>query len=113
MADNKSAKSNAAGKPAARPTAAPRLVERKARSDAAKVKTPAPKSAKDPAQDDQNPKLSLLADPERIGQMLSDRPAWVDEIGAIIIIVIGIIGFFSLLNATTSATMIAGLTEFI
>ncbi len=44
-------------------------------------------------------------DPERLGRMLHHRPAWVDELAAILLFIFGLVSLLSLLNTATSATL--------
>ncbi len=50
-------------------------------------------------------KLPAFLEPERFGQMLHDRPAWLDEIAAIGLMVAGIVSLLSLFDASASSTL--------
>ncbi len=44
-------------------------------------------------------------DPDRLGRLLHDRPAWVDELFAIMLVIFGLVSLFSLLNSTQTAAL--------
>lgn len=118
----------------ATPKAAPKLIDRKATPAAppSTVKKSAPRPAtsgskpsgsrpatakstgskpsttKAPAN---NAFTKLAAEPERIGEWLYNRAQWVDEIVAILVIVGGLITFFSLVNPTASSTLAGNWAE--
>ncbi len=120
MAQSKPAKS-APQKPAstsaastAKPNApAPKLVESKARSAAPKKSEPSKQPAAPAKKPGSSPaNLTLFnMEPERFGHMLHDRPAWVDEVIGLLIVVAGIVSLLSILNTTPTATLASNWAE--
>ncbi|MEP7286181.1 MAG: DNA translocase FtsK [Chloroflexota bacterium] len=73
-----------------------------------KVEKPAPAAPRKaaPAQ----PEFHPMLDPDRFGKLLHERPAWIDELGAIALVVFGFVSLFALLN-TTSTSLAAAWAE--
>src|SRR5579859_5773936 len=94
--------------------AAPKLVQRKAATSTAKapVRKPAPRPAK-VSRPAAPPRPFLGLEPERLGQMLHDRPGWIDELAGITLVVAGMVSFVAQIgtgnpNDTTFAAQLAG-----
>jgi DNA segregation ATPase FtsK/SpoIIIE-like protein len=51
------------------------------------------------------PEFHPMLDPERLGKLLHDRPAWLEELFAIALIVFGFVSIFSLLNTSPTAAL--------
>lgn len=120
MAESKSAKSTIpkSGIPAKGSTppakAAPKLVESKARSRSTNKKAEASKKPLGTPKSTTNgtPTAPLFnIEPEKLGHMLHDRPAWIDEVAGLIVIVTGIVSLLSVLNTTPSATLASNWAE--
>src|SRR5579859_4255545 len=119
MADTKSVKPEKSGNtksgPAAKPTrpeSAPRpAASTKAAGDATKLvkKTsskPATAAKKPTTQTAQAaPEYHPWLDPDRLGRMLHYRPALIDELFAIILVVFGMVSLISLLTASPTSTL--------
>src|SRR5579859_177338 len=118
MADTKSVKPEKSGNtksgPAAKPTrpeSAPRpAASTKATGDATKLvkKTsskPATAKKTAPQTTQATPEYHPWLDPDRLGRMLHYRPALIDELFAIILVVFGMVSLISLLTASPTATL--------
>ncbi|HLY25969.1 MAG TPA: hypothetical protein VKQ72_06495, partial [Aggregatilineales bacterium] len=66
---------------------------------------PAPSSRLTPKEDIE---FHPWLDPDRLGRLLHDRPAWIDELAAIVLVIFGLVSLFSLLSASQSSAL-AGL----
>jgi len=108
---------------------APKLIDRKATSAPAKTsaagskttiapKPPVSRSKKDFATTRPTasaPRTVVLPlfvrEPERIGHMVHDRPAWIDEVIGIGFLIAGLVSFVSLFNTTPTATLASTWSE--
>ena len=109
----------AGAKPAARPATRPAEPPRplppppKKRTPQPEMKLVKRQPAKAPARaaegkagdSGSTPRRPVVADPERLGRILYDRPGWLDEIASILLIVFGMVSMLSLLNTSSTAAL--------
>src|SRR5712691_4449863 len=105
MADSKSVgskdKSTKAPPKVASKPAAPKIPARKVGSDPnapklVKKEAPKPEATATTAKGSaEAPEYHPMLDPDRLGRMLHFRPAWVDELFAIMLVVLGIVSLLS------------------
>src|SRR5260221_2103974 len=77
---------------------APKLVKKEA------PPPPAPRKEIDP---NAEPQYHPWLDPDRMGRMLHHRPAWVDELIAIVLVVFGLVSMLALINTAPDASLSA------